>query len=188
MRISTLPAALALAALCAAGASAHELEDNRATLVLRGGNHLSLTLYIALPEALHQALAPQRSFDEFILVFSAMKPEDFQRALLSAQAKFESSTRVTVAPGGELPLKNWVWPEARQVQAALQQRVMQAVAAPGAHSHPEPFEVRAEAAAGAAVSSLQVRFPPEFRKVLVVAFRPAQVWVESNALSPVIRF
>lgn len=188
MKSSTLFAVAVLGALLPAAAAAHEIEANRATLVLRDRTHISLTLFISLDEALHQALAPRHSFEEFLLAYSAMNPADFQRALLRAQEKFEASTRLYLAPGEELPLKNWVWPEARLVQAGLQKRTMQAIAGSGGHSHSEPVEIRADATHGSEIASVQVRFPREFQKLLVVAFRPTQLWVESSALSPSIQF
>jgi hypothetical protein len=190
MSISSLlvKAAVGLLLVAAPHAGAHELQDNRATLVLRDGTHLSLTLYIAYPEALHQVLAPQRPFMAFLLVYSSMKPEELQRALLRAQARFQSATRVYAAPGSEVALTNWIWPDAKQVQTILQQRVMQAMVDPAGHSHEAPVEVRADALARQEINAVQVQFPEEFQKVLVVAFRPSQLWVEGKALSPAIRF
>ena len=33
-----------------------------------------------------------------------------------------------------------------------------------------------------------MKFPEEFQKVLVVSYRPNQVWVDSKTLSPEIKF
>ena len=168
--------------------SAHELEDNRATLVLRDKTHLSATVFLAYPEALHRVLAPQREFGAFLLIYSAMKPEALQKELLRAQAHFESSTHLVSAPGKDVALMNWTWPDLKQVQAMLQQRVMQAMVAPSAHSHEAPVEVHFDANASQEITSVRVQFPEEFQKVLVVAYRPSQTWVEGKSLSPEIRF
>ena len=179
--------ALCLAALTLA-TPAHELEDNRATLVLRDRTHLSATIFVAYPEALHQALAPQREFAAFLLVYSAMKPEALQKELARAQARFESSTHLLVGQGREVALTNWTWPDMKQVQTMLQQRVMQAMVDPKTHTHEAPVEIHAEANAPQEVTSVRVQFPEEFQKVLVVAFRPSQVWVDGKSLSREIRF
>jgi hypothetical protein len=169
-------------------ASAHELQENRATLVLRERNHVAVTLYISYTEALYQALAPQRPYAAFLLVYSAMKPEELQKQLLRAQARFESATRMYSASGKEIKLGNWAWPDVKQVQAILQQRVIQAMVDPNAHSHEAPLEIHADANASEVLASVKVRFPEEFQKVLVVSFRPNQQWVDGKALSPEIRF
>jgi hypothetical protein len=179
---------LSLLAILAAAAVAHELQENRATLVLRDNTHLSVTLYIAYGEALRLALAPKRSEPEFLVMYSAMRPDRLQKELLRAQAKFQSDTHLYLSMGRELPLTNWVWPDVPKVQALMQQRVMQAMVDPGGHSHEEPLEIHADANSQQEILTARVQFPEEFRKVLVVAYRPTQQWAEPHTLSPVIRF
>lgn len=167
---------------------AHELEENRAALVVRDKTHISLTLYVAWADALHLALAPQRPLAEFMAVYSAMTPEDLQKQLLRAQVKFQAATRLYLASGQDASLTNWVFPDAKKVQSLFQQRIMQAVVDPNGHTHEEPLEIHAEAVTQSEITSVRVQFPEEFRKVLVVAYRPAQLWVEPKTLSPAIRF
>ena len=181
-------AALLLSCLVAGGACAHEMQANRLTLVLRDRNHLALTFYVDFPDALHRILAPKRPFQEFALVHAAMKPQDFQKELLRAQAKIQASTRLTLADGRDAAIVNWAWPEPARVHAALQERLMQAVVAPADHSHGEPVEIRAEVAAERDIDAVSVRLPEEFQQVLVVSYRPAQVWVGPSAPAAAIRF
>ncbi len=176
------------AAMLATAGLAHELQENRATLVLRDNTHLSVTLYIAYGDALHRALAPTRPLQEFLVMYSAMRPDQMQKELQRAQAKFEADTHLYLSMGREVPLTNWVWPEAKQVQAMLQQRIMQAMVDPNGHSHEEPLEIHAEVNARQEVITVRIQFPEEFQKVLVVAYRPAQLWAEPKTLSPVIKF
>lgn len=177
-----------LALVWARGAGAHDLQDNRATLVLRDGLHVSVTLYIAYADALHLALAPQMPPEEFLVAYSAMKPELLQKELFRAQTRFQSATRLYLATGKEIPLTNWIWPDARQVQAMLQQRIMQAMVDPAGHAHEEPLEIRADGNSREEITEVRVQFPEEFRKVLVVSYRPKQLWVEPKSWSPAIRF
>lgn len=181
---------LSLAAffLLAGACMAHELEENRATLVLRDKTHVSVTLYVALADALRLALAPQKPLPEFLAVYSAMRPEDLQEQLVRAQSRFQSRVRLFLPAGGEVPLTNWVWPDARKVQALFQQRIMQAVVDPAGHSHEDPLEIHAEVVTPVEITSVRVQFPEEFGKVLVVGYRPTQIWVEPKTVSPAIRF
>lgn len=182
----TAPATALL--LLAVSAGAHELSENRATLVLRDKTHLAVTVYVNYAEVLHLALAPQRPLPEFLAVYAAMKPADLQKQLLRVQVKFQTATRLYLASGTEIALANWVWPDAAQVQTLLQQTIMRAIAGPNAHTHEDPLEIHADAVASAEIQSVRIRFPDEFGKVLVVAYRPTQLWVEPNTLSPAIRF
>lgn len=174
--------------LMAATVFAHELQANRLTLVLRDRNHLSMTFFIGYTDALHRALAPRRTFREFALVYSAMKPQELEKELLRAQAKFQNDTRLTLSAGKQANITNWKWPDAARVQVLLQESVMQSVVAPSDHSHEAPVDIHAEVIAPQNISSVTIRLPEEFQRVLVVSYRPSQVWVESNTPSPAIKF
>ncbi len=174
--------------LLAGACMAHELEENRATLVLRDKTHVSVTLYVALADPLRLVLAPQQPLPEFLAVYSAMNPAELQKQLVRAQSRFQPKVKLSLPAGGEIPLTNWVWPDARKVQALFQQRIMQAVVNPAGHSHEDPLEIHAEVVATVEITSVRVQFPEEFGKVLVVAYRPTQIWVEPKMVSPVIRF
>ena len=80
-------------------ADAHGLAENRATFVLRDQNHVSMTLFITFSEALHRALAPQRSFQEFVLAYAAMPPDDFKATLLKAENQFQTETQAETPDG-----------------------------------------------------------------------------------------
>lgn len=178
-----------LAAISAADlAVAHELQDNRATLVLRDETHISVTIYLGYGAALHMALAPQRPMAAFLVAYSALKPELLQEELLHAQANFQAATRLYHASGKEVALTNWIFPDARKVQAMLQQWIMQAMVDPAGHAHEEPLEIHADANSQEPFAAVRIQFPEEFQKVLVVADRPSQVWVEPKSWSPAIKF
>ena len=180
--------AMALPLVLVPNAAAHELQENRAALVLRDGTHLSVTFFIAYADALHLALEPQRSEQEFLAMYSAMEPELLQKELLRAQAKFQATTRLYLATGTKVALTNWIWPDAKQVQAMLQQNIMRAIVDPAGHAHEEPMEIHADANSQEEITAVRIQFPEEFQTVLVVSYRPRQLWVEPQSWSPAIKF
>jgi hypothetical protein len=169
-------------------AQAHDLQANRATLVLRDDTHVSITLYVSYAEALHAALAPQQTMAEFLTMYSAMNPQALQRELLRAQARFQAGTKLYLADGQPVAVTNWFWPNPGEVQAVLQMRMMRAMVDPDGHAHDEPIEIRADANAPEKIVGLRVQFAPEFQKLLLVWYRPTQTWVEPDTWSPAIRF
>ena len=70
----------------------------------------------------------------------------------------------------------------------LQQRIMQAMVDPAGHAHDEPLKIHADANSREEITAVRVQFPEEFQKVLVVSYRPNQLWVEPKSWSPAIRF
>jgi hypothetical protein len=180
--------AILLSALGATAAHAHELADNRASLVLRDPTHLSLMLYIRYTEALHKALAPETNYGEFLLTHSAMKPEDFQRQVRRAQEKLQSGVRVTLNGKQEVPIVDWVWPDAARAQSLFRQEVMEATVGGAGRHHDEPIEVRADVMHDREIKGASIRFPEAFGKVLLVWYRARQTWVEASRSSPTVTF
>ena len=162
-------------------ALAHDLPENRLTLVLRDDNHVSLTYFIEYVGVLHRALAPGRTLQEFVLAYAAMPPADFQKELARAHARFSGETRLALVSGEALACTGWRWPEPARAQALLQERAMQAVVGAGEHSHSTVIEVRAEARSSRTLAAITVRLPTEFGKVMVVSYQPKQTWVEPGA-------
>ena len=168
--------------------SAHELSGNRATLVLRDNSHLTLTLYVGFPELLFQALGSGKAFGPFLLEYSTMAPERFAQELRRSRAAVERGTRVYLQDGREHALTRWSWPDATTAQATLRDRVMREAVAGGDDHHGEPTEVRAEAIATREVRTVAIEFPAMLQRVLVVAYRPTQAWVDAGTRSPAIAF
>jgi hypothetical protein len=166
----------------------HEVTDNRATLVLRDDTHISVTLYLNYLDALHRTLAPSRTPQEFAVTFAAMPIAQLNAALQRAHAHFASDTRLARSPVGAIAVHNWSWPDASRVQALLQQQAMQTVVAPDTHLHEAPTEIHGDAIAAAPLSAVTVRFPLEFGRVLVVSYKPNQVWIDPAGTSPRILF
>mgnify|MGYP006949118131 CR=1 FL=1 len=84
-------------------ANAHELQANRATLVLRDERHLSLSLFIDYVDALHRSLAPDRPRQAFLAQFSAMKPADWQTLLLRTQQQWSRQVELRAVDPGRAP-------------------------------------------------------------------------------------
>ncbi len=166
----------------------HELTDNRATLVLRDQTHVSVTMYLNYTDALHRVLAPQRTMTEFVVAYSTMPRPALRVGLQKAQTRFIAQLRLASASGGDVVLRNWSWPDAAAVRDMLQQQMMQAVVAPEDHAHQPPKEIHVDANASLPIAAMTARFPMEFQRVLVVSYKPSQVWVDPAVPSPRISF
>jgi hypothetical protein len=167
---------------------AHELAENRATLVLRDKTHLTLTLYVALPELMYRTLGTGQSLGAFLVQYSGMDPTSFQREMLRAQAQIERGTYVFLEDGRPLPLGRWQWPGPAAAQAMLREHVMHETVGGDVDGHGAPAEIRTEAVAKRDIRSVSVQFPAVLQQVLVVAYQPTQAWVPAGARSASIEF
>lgn len=182
-------AALVVAAMTTVVATAHEIAENRLTLVQRDGQHLALTFRVGLGEAMRRVVAPAEDPARFAARCAAMATKDFDALLARAEKKLVEESRVEAASGRALVLTGWSFPDPRRVQVALQARTMQALAAPGGEApHEEPLEIHAEAVAAGEVDAVAVSVPAALQPVLVVSYRPRQAWVTPEASTVRVRF
>lgn len=165
--------------------SGHELMDNRATLILRDQTHVSLTLYVDLMEAVRKAVAPNIKPAEFVVAYSAMSPNEFKAALLSAERRMEEQVSLVDVDGAALTLRNWQWPEPAAAQATLREMAMRAIVSPGEHTHPPPAEIRAEAQSSHKITSLRALFPAVLGELLVVSYQPRQIRVRPRTATEI---
>lgn len=173
-------------------AHGHELPENRATMVLRDQTHVSLTFYVDYPNVLSQVLASKKSHREFLLAFSAMTPEDFRQQMLRAQAKLQSETRATLNGGKQAIITGWVWPDSARIQKLIQQEVMESmvggVVNASAHTNETLTEIRANIKHDKPIQDANIQFAEAFGKILLVSYRPKQIWVAPKQASPLIKF
>ena len=110
---------------------------------------------------LHKAPAPQQSLEQFVLMYSAMKPHAFQAKSLNAQGQLKISSAVLLngkkpppSPSG-YGLRRWaqIWAETMC-------------------AHKGDF------------TSVALQLPSEFQDVLVVSCQPKQVWAIPGKGSP----
>ena len=165
---------------------AHELLENRATLVLRDNNHISATFYISYPEALYRTLAPNLTYQEFLVQYAALSPSDFQKLLLQAQQEWQSAIKLRNSATTELTPVQWQWPAAEQVQNSIRETVIQAMV--NVQPHIEPLDIHAEFTQKQAIKSISIEFPKAFDRVMVVSYMPTQRWVETGKKSAAISF
>lgn len=170
-----------LAALVAtiAPAAAHEIESNRATLVLRDGRHLALTLRLDLVSVLHRTLAPARPLDEFAAVHAALPDPQLQAALQQAWRQLQAGVQLVDADGRSAPLTAWRLPDVAQARALLQRQTLHALTG-GGHDHGGSVELRAEWLAPKPVGTVHLRLPEALQPALVVWYRPAQGWLRAG--------
>ena len=160
----------------------------QAALVQRDNTLVAMTLYLDLPGVLHRSLAPKGAFIEFATAHVNLPPDVFKTVWLRVQSRLQSEIRAARPSGQALTFQRWTWPEPAQVQSALRERLMEAMVAPGEHPHTAPLEVRAELVAAQPVTALHIEFPPVFQPVLVMSYRPKQVWTEPKKVSAEITF
>lgn len=158
---------------------AHELQENRLTLVQRENRHVSLQFYVDFLSMLKAVADPNLASDEFAKKYAAAPPSIMASLLRSSEDRWQKAIILTSGKT-TLSIRNWRWPNAEQVQRALQERVMHRIVAPHEHAAPVVLEVSADGLSSTNLKTLKLQLPPEMYPLLVVSYRPRQTWLSEG--------
>lgn len=78
---------------------------------------------------------PGRLFTDFAAEQANLPPGAFKAVLMRAAGRMQAEMRVTTAGGTARAVERWTWPDTTWLQAALRERLMAVVVAPGEHAH-----------------------------------------------------
>jgi len=178
---------LALALVCAwaVPSGAHDLPENRLRLVLREDNHLAATYFVNYTELMHRAFAPGKTFQEFAVQFASMDAGQFEGMLRQLDQQLVAETTVEVA-GAAMHGTGWAFPSTAASQALIRKHLMGAVT--GSQFHEEPTEIDFDVIAPVKVTSVKLRMPRLLGRVMVISYRPSQVYVEEGVAPKGIEF
>jgi len=169
-------------------AEAHEVTTNRATLVLREANHLSLTLRINLANLMRDVLVPKKAPNEFLEQFAAMPSGEFEAQYLRVQTHVQTQTRLVLSSGKSVSLGQWRWPDTKRLQAEIRDNAMQMAVSPHDHLPELDNEVYVEGTSKEELSEVTLQLARQLRPILVVNYRPHQVWMAPQTSEIRLRF
>ncbi|TXI90091.1 MAG: hypothetical protein E6Q34_09550 [Burkholderiaceae bacterium] len=162
--------------------AAHDLEANRASVVLRDNSHLSLSLRIDYVRFLQQSFAPKATQAQALLELASMSERDFEAVYQKAQRVLMEQTILTIGTAKTLQLNHWRHPKAQQIQQSIRELSAQLIVAPSEHIHSEFFEVLADTYNTEDISECSLKLPSSLGNVLVVHYRAQQQWNEQTAV------
>jgi len=169
-------------------AQSHELQENRASLVLRNERQISVTFYLNLTELLHKTLMPKQDRFEHTAKLAAMNEADFSKQYGDVKKLIESSVLFNAAPGKKINVREWQWPEPKVAQKNIRELTMQSVVSSGQHFHENPIEVRLQIQSDESMDPLMLELPDAIKPMTLVASRPKQTRFDLSARKITINF
>jgi len=169
-------------------AQSHELQENRASLVLRNERQISVTFYLNLTELLHKTLMPKQDRFEHTAKLAAMNEADFSKQYGDLKKLIESSVLFNAAPGKKINVREWQWPEPKVAQKNIRELTMQSVVSSGQHFHENPIEVRLQIQSDESIDPLMLELPVSMKPMTLVASRPKQTRFDLSAKKITINF
>jgi hypothetical protein len=160
--------------------SAHDINSNKITLIMREKTHISVILSINLIKAMNQTIAPETKYADFVLSLSNMDPKTFQKEYEKTKSKIASGIYITSKDQNRSFIRDWKWPSPIVLQNQFQVYVMELIT--GNHDHnKEPItEITGEFIDKTDKSKFQIQVSKEIQPVLLISYRPITNWSSEN--------
>jgi hypothetical protein len=169
-------------------ASAHEVETNRLSLVQREPSHVSATFYVSPFDYFQPVLDAEVTQQLAYVHLASLDDEVFAALHTSAQAYYKQKITFKVNKDKWAQLSNWQFSNWQLIKTNVQQHLAQQLLNPGSHVHIEPVQFAVQLTSGPDLSPLQPYLPSNWGKILVVASKPKQIWLDSSQGRTWIKF
>ena len=161
-------------------ASAHEVESTRLSLVQREPSHVSATFYVNPFDFFQPVLDTQVTQQTAYVHLASLDDEVFAALYTRAQAYYKQKITFRLNKDKWAQLSNWQFSNWQLIKKNVQQQLAQQLVSPGSHVHFEPVQFTVQLTGGADLSTLQPKLPAHWGKVLVIASKPQQIWLDSS--------
>ena len=165
-----------LLALTSLQAFAGDVHVNQLEIKREGKEKFVLVFNLNLPQVMHQLLAPQASFSEFLKNYSEMPEIEFQKAIDKVKAMFSASSFFVLPSGDRMKFKQWQLPANQALREAFKASAFLLNFPAGPLSHLPPVPVLAESQSKTPVSRVQLELSKALNPIFVKA-KADQFWL-----------
>ena len=169
-------------------ASAHEVETTRLSLVQREPSHVSATFYVNPFDFFQPVLDAQVTQQTVYVHLASLDDEVFAALHTRAQAYYKQKITFRLNKDKWAQLSNWQFSNWQLIKKNVQQQLAQQLVNPGSHVHFEPVQFTVQLTGGPDFSTLQPKLPAHWGKVLVIASKPQQFWLDAVQGTSWIKF
>ena len=152
---------------CSLQTWAGEVHFNQVEVRRENKEKIIFVFSLNLPQALHQLLAPQSPFAEFLTKYAELPELDFQNALKSATSQLAGSSFFVVSSGAKVNFKNWQLPSTNALRESFKANLFLLQLPPGPQSHLPPAVVQAEVQTKTAINRAQLQLPKALHPIFV---------------------
>lgn len=152
---------------CSLQTWAGEVHFNQVEVRRENKEKIIFVFSLNLPQALHQLLAPQSPFAEFLTKYSELPEADFQNSLKSATSQLAGSSALVLPSGAKVIFKNWQLPSNQALRELLKANLFLLQLPPGPQSHLPPAVVQAEVQTKTAINRAQLQLPKALHPIFV---------------------
>ena len=158
---------------------AGELHFNQVEVKRENKEKLIFVFSLNLPQALHQLLAPQLPFAEFLTKYADLPELEFQNALKSATSQLSGSSFLIVSSGAKVNFKNWQLPSNNALRESFRANLFLLQLPPGPQSHLPPAVVQAEVQTKTTINRAQLQLHKALHPIFVKV-QQDQFWLTNQ--------
>ena len=176
-----------LLALASLRAFAAEVHVNHLEIKRESKENFVLVFSLNLPQVLHQLLAPQASFPEFLKTYSEMPEIAFQKAIDKGAAMLSNSSFFVLPSGARMNFKQWQLPDTKALRESFKTSLVLLNLPPSAASHLDPVRVMARVETKKLISRAQLQLPQAMNPILV-SLKNDRFWLTVQIPMAILEF
>ncbi len=160
---------LCSALICGCSFAQEKGHYNSAELRRENERTVSLTLYLNLPQLLHQVLAPKLSIGDFLKNYSELSDIQLDKEISKASSILTARTYFILPSGSKVNFKKWQFPSSQAVRESFKLSILLILlpAVVQGQNHLDPVKVASEAQTKSSLNTIQLQLPSEFHPILV---------------------
>ncbi len=169
-------------------ANAHEVASTKLSLVQREASHVSATFYVSPQDFFTPVLDGEITAQTVYMHLASLDDDAFADLYSKAQTLYQQKISFKLNKDKQAHLSNWQFAAWQSVKRQIQLDLAQQLVNPNMHAHIEPVQFSVQLTGKTELSVVQPKLPSHWGKVLVIASKPQQRWVDSTESSQWIKF
>ena len=132
---------------------------NNAELKREGASHVAVTLYLNWPQVLHQLLAPQLPFRDFLKTYLALADGPLDKEMAKVVTHLSTQGHLSLPYGAKVNFKKWQLPGHPALRESFKLSLMLLDMPRSTQTHLDPVKVTAEAQSKNKLTQVQLQLP-----------------------------
>jgi hypothetical protein len=162
---------------------------NSAELRREGDRKIVVTLYLNLPQVMHQLVLPKQPLKVFLKNYSDLPDKQLEKEMVNVVSILTANANFTLTTGSKVHFKNWKLPNIQALRESLKLSLMLIDLPPNiqAQVHLDPVKVSSEVESKSPLNTVQLTLPPAFYPILVSA-QNDNFWLTDQIPTAIISF
>ena len=161
-------------------AYSHEVETNRMSLVQRDQAHVIATFYITTTDFFQPVLENPNSAQMVLVQLASMDDAFFESIYLKALSFYRNAITFNSGTEQSVQLSNWRFIPWQSVKQSIQTRLAHQLVSPESHAHAEPIQFSVHLTSKYGLPAVRPNLPTQWGRVLAVASKPRQSWIDTS--------